>query len=352
MTKNDLLKRHYQGFCKEAEMFFVTKFITSPTIEKEYSECIDTILNITGEYNTGRGMIAYNSKYGQGKSFFFEVFNHYFKRHNHGQNAFKVVTAKELVGIYTSAKNGEDGKHKLIEAISAKRLFIDDIGDEGTNKVFKHYGNELNVLRFVLLHRYEMWLEKGWITFGTTNLSIQQIGVNYDGRLSDRILQMCYWREFKFLSEGSFRQVEETRRLTMDEIKSSWDSLRVESPVEKVDLEKYFNELINEDDSYFQHKDDLFWKFVKDYLVEKGLLTQADFDKIDEEALEDAEAMVKFETRENTKKRYKHAPAENRNINIQEALRNILPRQIMNHAENKIARKKFMELRITKHKFE
>jgi len=347
-----MIKQVYKDFVKEAEMFFVSKFIDSSKIETEYSDCLDIIFNITKTKDSGRGIIAFNQNYGQGKSLFFDVVNHGYKR-TREKDLFKKITAKELAQIYTSAKNGEDPQQKLIEAISVRNLFIDDIGDEGENKVFKHYANELNVLRFVLLKRYEMWIEKGWITYGTTNLTIKQFESNYDGRVSDRVLQMCYWREFRFLAEGSFRQVEETRKLTQDEINASWKKLEVEKPKEKIDLEKYFNELIVESDGYFQNKDISFWTFVKWYLIRKEILNQSELDsRINEKTLDEAELILKAERMEINRKKFRNATTDVRSIRIQEALSKIQPKHILNVAENRIAREKFMELRTNKYKFE
>lgn len=347
-----MIKDVFKNFVQEAEMFFVSKFISSERLENEYSDCLDIIFDVTKTKDCGRGIIAFNQNYGQGKSFFFDVVNHRNKR-IFEKDLFKKITAKELAQIYTSAKNGEDPQQKLIEAISVKRLFIDDIGDEGENKVFKHYANELNVLRFVLLKRYEMWIEKGWITYGTTNLTIQQMESNYDGRIADRLMQMCYWKEFKFLSTGSFRQVEETRKLTQDEINAYWKKLEVEKPKEKIDLEKYFNELIDESDGYFQNKDISFWTFVKWYLLRKEILNQSELDsRINEKTLDEAELILKAERMEINRKKFRNATTDVRSIRIQEALNKIQPKHILNVAENRIAREKFMELRTKKHKFE
>lgn len=347
------LKKMYDGFVEEAENFFVSKFITSPTIEKEYSDCLDIIFDVTKTVDCGRGIIAFNQKYGQGKSFFFDVINHRFKRIHNGQNLFKRVTAKDLVQIYVSTKNGEDPQQKLIEAISVKRLFIDDIGDEGEQKIFHNYANELNVIRFVLLKRYEFWMEKGWITYGTTNLTIEQMAKSYDGRVSDRLLQMCHWREFKFLKDGSFRQISETRKLTNVEIEKNWLKFKKpEQEVEKVDLEKYFNELIQEPDAYFIGKDISFWTFVKQYLLGKGLLKPEDFENISDQDLMASEMRLKDDVREFTKSRYKHAPLEVRSNQISEALKRIKSKDVLNVAQNKVARAKFMELREKQHKFE
>jgi len=344
------LKKFYNAFVFEAENFFVKKFISSPTLEKEYSDCLDIVFDITKTVDSNRGLIAFNQRYGQGKSFFFDVILHLYKR-NQGANLFKKITAKELAELYVATKNGDDPQRKLIEAISVKRLFIDDIGDEGEKKVFHNYANELNVIRFVLLKRYEFWKEKGWITYGTTNLTIDQIAKAYDGRVSDRLLEMCHWRKFEFLKDGSFRQIDETRSLTKKEIEANLEKFRpVEKEEPKIDREKYFNELVLESDEYFDDKDISFWTFVKDYLIEVGLMDQSQL-KVDEMSIKYAKVVLRNDVRETYSKRFKHSPAKVRSKNIEEALKSINQNQILNVAENKKAREVFLKLRKNNHKF-
>jgi DNA replication protein DnaC len=345
-----MIKKAFNNFVQEAELFFVKKFITSPTIENEYSDCLDIIFDITKTKDSTKGIIAFNQKYGQGKSFFFDVVNHRHRRLK-GKNIYKRITAKDLVDIYLSQKDHDLGIVELKKTIKVERLFIDDIGDEGEKKTFKQYGNELNVLRYVLLKRYEMWEKNGWITYGTTNLTLEQIASNYDGRVADRLMQMTYWKEFKFLKDGSFRQVGETRKLTQSEIAENWKKFEVPEQPVKIDLEQYFNELIHEGDGYFIEKDISFWTFVKNYLIEKGILSDKDFEVIDDEAIENARTYVRHEVRETKKQTYRHAGNEIRSLHIGEALSKITQHDVLTVAQNKIAKQKFMELRESKYKF-
>jgi hypothetical protein len=50
---------------------------------------------------------------------------------------------------------------------------------------------------------------------------------------------MCYWKEFNF-ENGSFRQVDETRKLTQQK-SGQWKKLEVQEKTVKVDFEQYFN---------------------------------------------------------------------------------------------------------------
>lgn len=348
-----MIEKVFNNFIEEAELFFVSKFVTSDTIKQTYSDCLDIVYNITGTKDSSKGIMAFNVKYGQGKSFFFDVVNHRHRR-RYGRNIFKKTTAKELCNIYTSAGSNEDPEQKLLKFISVKNLFIDDIGDElKEGKERSHYSNKLNVIRFVLLKRYEFWtdVDKRWKTYGTTNLTIEQMGSNYDGRVADRLLQMTYFTEFNFLSKGSFRQLGETRMLTSEEVNRNWAKFEKEKEIESMDLEKYFNELIHEDDSYFENMDVSFWTFVKDYLMRKDLLNEDDFNKIDVKHLDASELLLRRDTRESNRSRLKHAPGNVRTMVLEEAMSKISKKKIYSVAENMIARKKFMELRSKKHVF-
>lgn len=347
------LKTAMKNFKFEAEHFFVTKFVTGPSIEKMYSKGLDVIYNLTGTIDPTKGIVAYNPRYGQGKSFFFDVVQHRHRR-KYGRNLFMKTTARELCNVYVSTPNGHDPEQRLMKFIHVKMLFIDDIGDElKEGKERSHYNNKLNVIRAVLLKRYELWLEHGWRTYATTNLTINEIGENYDGRVADRLLQMTYFEHFDFLDEGSFRQTQETRQLEPEEIEAN--RRRLQKPKtqerEKLDVIGYFNDLINEPDEYFEGKDTSFWTFTKDFLMEQGLLTQKDLDQVDEKELDSAQLLVRRDARTSARMRMSNAPANVRSVAIDTALGLITSTQVYNAAENMIARRKFMELRKSKHVF-
>lgn len=349
---SEQLQKNYESFIYEAENFFVSKYIRSGTIDNEIKNCLDIVFDVTKTVDSNRGIIAFSPKYGQGKSFFFDVLDHWFFRIKK-QKLFKRTTAKELAAIYTDKSTNDDPQKRLDDFINCRFLFIDDIGDEGEEKVFHNYSNSLNVLRYVLLKRYEFWNEKGWKTFATTNLTLEQIASNYDGRVADRLLQMCHWREFTFLKSGSFRQVSETRKLNQMEIKNNLEKhAPTETPVEKVDLEKYFNDLINESDEYINSRPASFWEFVKKYLIDKEFLTESDFkNKITSEELSKSKVILRSETREYEKGKLKYAPAKMRENAITKALNQISKNNVYDFAANFIAKEKFIELRNKKHVF-
>jgi hypothetical protein len=330
----------FKQFKEEAELFFVTELIAGPKIERVFTRCLDIVFNITKspEIDSNRGLIVYDLKYGQGKSLFFEVVQHRCNRVN-GRNHFVMTSAKELVSIY---KNG--GEAALLEKIKCRNLFIDDIGDEGNKgepKIFSYYHDKLNVMRFVLLKRYEWWLDKklGWKTYGTTNLSIDDIGKVYDGRVADRLMQMVYIENFDFLAEGkSFRQMAGTRKLTPDEIRANWAKVTPEKPqAEAIDMVAFMNGLLSEGKDYLNAMSS--WGIVTDFMIERGYLTPEDLGTIDEQKLAEARTLEVLAVKKFCKVYYIDPTA--RENAQKEALQNIKAKTVRDRAEMILAKQKF-----------
>lgn len=348
-----MLDKVYSNFIEEAELFFVTRFIDSQKIKNEYQYCLDVLFNISGTKDTTKGLIAFNSNYGQGKSFFFDVVHHRIKR-TQNRNLWKRVTARELCEVYTSADAKEDATKKLDKFIQVKHLFIDDIGDElkdGKMKVV--YGNKLNVLRYVLLKRYDLWNQKGFKTYGTTNITLNQFAENYDGRLADRIMQMCYWRSFGFLGDGqSFRQIEETRKLTQEEIRKNWLKFQPKKELEPLDLDKYFNSMLNSTEEAIETQSLSFWKFCKTFLISKDLVKEKDFDLvITQERMNAAREKLIYDKRQVIKTEYRHAPAGVFSNQIEQMKASITEEEVKEFAKCNIVKGIFLNLKSKQHKF-
>ena len=268
----------FEDYKKEAEMFFVTELKLGPTAKEIIVHSLDCIFNNTGNTDNTKGIVAWDPKYGQGKTFFFDVVNHYYRR-NYGRYLFVHTTAKDLCHLYTSTEKGIDAEKRLEKFIKVKRLFIDDIGEElKEGAVRYHYKNSLNVIRFVLLKRYEWWIKNDWQTWGTSNLDIEEIGKpkNYGGRVADRLEEMCHLIQFDLLTKGSYRQMKSTRKLTLQEKKDAWKKLKKPTEPEEINYKKYFNELIG-DEKYLEIKasDWQYWNFIGSKLVEMKLIKKA-----------------------------------------------------------------------------
>lgn len=335
------MDKYFLKFVEEAELFFVKKYIYNSKLEKKISFCLDVIFNITKnpEIDYSKGIIVFSKKYGQGKSFFFEVVFHRHRR-LYNKNLYKRTTSKDLVNVFK-----EQGESGLLEFINVKNIFIDDIGDEGDNKEFSHYNNKMNVIRFVMLKRYELWVEKGWRTFGTTNLTIQDIAENYDGRVADRIMQMVYFEEFDFLEKGSFRQVKESRKLTQEEINFNLQKFKKEEQVQKVDVKAYMNGLLKEKDEYLYNLGEVTWTMIRNYLLENRFLEQKEIENIPDNVLETARVVAKKNARENIKVLMANCLKEAQRNALDKRISSINNSEVLNIAQNSIAKRRFFELK-------
>lgn len=341
----------YRQFKSEAELFFVTKYLTGNAIDKEYKFCLDVLLGLTKTTDQSRGLIAFNTRYGQGKTFFFDVVHHRVKR-KLNFNLYKKTSARELCNIYMNAGNKEKPTAELDKFIKVKNLYIQDIGDElhdGRERTV--YGNKLNVLRYVLLRRYELWIEKGYKLFGDTNLTIENVAANYGGRVADRLQQMVYWRTFQFLPDKeSFRQRTDTRKLTQEEIRANVLKLQKKEPVEKIDLDKYFNEMILEPEEKLHAMGSYFWTFCKDYLIKKGLLKDNDLKyTITEELLTSSRSLILLEKKNALKSQISDILAYTKRA--EEVEKNITDEDVRKHAEGIKAKQLFLTLKQKEYKF-
>ena len=347
----DLIDKTFENFKEEAELFFVNKLQVGDKLEEQYRFCLDVIFNITKTKDFSRGLVASSRKYGQGKSFFFDVVHHRVKRIKN-QNIYKRTTANELCDIYTNTKKGQDPIKELFKFISVKSLYIDDIGDElKDGKERSNYGNKINVLRYVILERYRLWQEKGYKLYGTTNLSKEQISSNYGGRVSDRFEQMVYTCDFTFL-DGSFRQVASVRKLTQEEIRKNWLSLQVKKEQEKVNLEEYFDSMIQEDEKKLMNQGQYFWNFCCDFLKDKGLINDEHFSVIDERMKESARSLMYQDIRGTLRITLSNAPPGVYTSKYEEAKRKIGTKEVMMKCESIVARNRFLELKKQNHKFQ
>ena len=67
--------------------------------------------------------------------------------------------------------------------------------------------------------------------------------------------------------------------------------------------------------------------------------------------MKNSEVYLKHDVREYTKSRYKHGPGDVRKKYVEDALKKIKGKDVLNVAENRVARAKFMQLRSQKHNF-
>lgn len=121
---------------------------------------------------------------GSGKTEFLKMFC--FISHIFSGNAIKYVHSRDLMTKYEV-----EGMAGIIEYLQQKSGFvvIDEIGLD--NEVSFHYGNKINIISDIILTRYEIWKNKGVVTFFSTNLSIDELRNKYDERVYSRLVEMC-----------------------------------------------------------------------------------------------------------------------------------------------------------------
>lgn len=321
----------YLNYKKEAKNYFVTEFLDSETMKKTIMKALSVVLGLESIY-TGKGLMLFSKTYGQGKTLFFEiVYSRIFRLKN--VKPWKVVTAKDLRVLYTTK-----GIAEVDKVLECKNLFIDDLGEE--EETGKNFGDEMNVLRYVILKRYEMWINKNCMLHLTTNLNIQQIADKYDAKVADRLLGMTEIVEFDFLN-GSFRQSKKARRLTDEEKKKP-----KAKKVEIIHDDKYYFECLEEWAEEFRKKGELAGKHWSDFWVmylffkRKGLKMR---DVLPEDK-ELAEGVIKADRLKNQEQR----------INLQEAKSRLSfkdPNQIEKATLSVIGKEYFSKLALLKFKF-
>lgn len=103
------------------------------------------------------------------------------------QFRFKIYTGFEMERIYQLDAIEQDA-FNLQTAMKSKMFGIDDLGEEHTS--IKRYGTEINVGIDTLTQRHQLYTDKGYLTFATTNLNADMIGKKYGARIESRIYEM------------------------------------------------------------------------------------------------------------------------------------------------------------------
>jgi hypothetical protein len=118
-------------------------------------------------------------------------------------NSFCEVSCRRVTDDYSMPKTG--GAEAIAYYSNWKSAFpenfygIDKIGflfdDLGTERVKKHYGNEINVMEEIIQNRYDNLNLRGK-THLTTNLSADDIEDLYGSRVRSRLREMCNYIAF------------------------------------------------------------------------------------------------------------------------------------------------------------
>lgn len=100
---------------------------------------------------------------------------------------FNIFTGFEMERLYQLDSNHPD-VYPLDSALQSKMFGIDDLGEEHSS--IKRYGTEINVGIDTLTQRHQLYTNKGYLTFSTTNLNTEMIAKKYGKRIESRIYEM------------------------------------------------------------------------------------------------------------------------------------------------------------------
>lgn len=339
-------------FDKVVKKYFIKRgYFVSETMRKKMAFFGDVIFRLdeNPKVDYSKGLIVYSDKYGQGKTFFFEVV-YFISMTYMRKQAFKMTDSIELVEIFKSG--GEDA---LREFVSVPRLFIDDIGNEKKRESTAYYkGSKTDVLAWVLEYRYEQWKKHGWKLFGTTNISLQSLAELYDGRLADRLMQSVYFENYDIMSSGSFRQMQNIELVHEEERKKMVEQYFKETkPEEKteVDLAKYLNQCLSDSSADMKAYGQVTLNFIKRLLIERNMITDAELNRYDEEDLEKAEKEYEREIREGVLSAFKNTIATIRKNKVDQEVNALTNDDLINYCQNQNVIKKLIQLKHAKYEF-
>ncbi len=148
----------------------------------------------TGQKELNKGLFL-SGNVGSGKTLAMTVFRVY-TREVLKCNGFMMASGAEIVAQYQL--QGFAG----IEPYFSGNLCIDDLG--AGHQEASHYGDKIEVLATVLDMRYQNYIQNGWLTHITTNLTVAKLCELYGDRIEDRLKQMC--RLVPFVSSTSRRR--------------------------------------------------------------------------------------------------------------------------------------------------
>jgi DNA replication protein DnaC len=100
-------------------------------------------------------------------------------------NSFKFATTSQVVTDYN--KPNDKGGDEAITRYKNGDWCFDDFGSE---EMGSHFG-KIEVMKEIILRRYEMFINYGNKTYLTTNLSPQMIEERYGERVMSRLKEMC-----------------------------------------------------------------------------------------------------------------------------------------------------------------
>lgn len=128
--------------------------------------------------NSGRGVMVYGNT-GTGKTMLFKILERVIHPDDH--NKFRIIPCGDLVQAYNI-----DG-HEVFRQYNQMDMLFDDLGAEETGVYF---GDKINVMERVILHRYNLWRDAAIRSHFTTNLKQSEVEQKYGTRVMGRLMEM------------------------------------------------------------------------------------------------------------------------------------------------------------------
>lgn len=140
-------------------------------------------------FDLQKGLCFYGST-GVGKTELLKVFQSFIVNIlPDNQKRFKLVSCRQVYDDYAR------GQEAAIEKYTVGNWCFDDLGSEPP--LYKHFGNDINVMEQVLFYRNEE-RQNGYLnTLITTNLNTIELQTRYKDRVYDRLREMVQFIELK-----------------------------------------------------------------------------------------------------------------------------------------------------------
>lgn len=154
------------------------------------------------ENNTGFDLnkgILLRGNFGTGKTFIFDVLLHFVRKTPEIRHMrFQKIVAYGIESDFNVSgyKNLEKIKSKFIkehygytsDRNQLNHLLIDDLGSEDGKA--SHFGTQTDIVKNILMHRYDIFRDHKVVTHLTTNLKPSEIREHYGERVYSRFLEM------------------------------------------------------------------------------------------------------------------------------------------------------------------
>ncbi len=163
---------------------FCPEFEIDDTNRRTFHILFDYFTGSDNELEPSKGLLIQGA-IGSGKTLAMKIFGTLFK-------IGKIVSCRSIVWDFMQnidiTKYGKGVLNQHETAHTPKVYCFDDIGLEKTSA--KSYGNEVHAISEILLDRYDLLMNHGIKTYGTTNLDLPSLSTTYGERVSDRLKEM------------------------------------------------------------------------------------------------------------------------------------------------------------------